>query len=465
MITRLQSFIESKLGDGTQVVDTQLLTGGASQETWRIDALKEGATQTYCLRRAKDSESEQALDLGGVGLAVEADLIESAMAAGVKTPKIIARIRPEDDLGIGFLMEWLEGETLGHKIARATEFSEIRPQLAAQCGEQLARIHAIDPRPFLESNRLNQVRASDFVQQTYDQYLSLGVAQPVLDFTARYLLEHAPAAHDYVLNHGDFRNGNLMIDPGSGITAVLDWELASVTDPAKDIAWLCVNSWRFGCNELEVGGFGQLDDLLQAYNRHSGRHINRDQVHYWMVFGSFWWSVCCLSMANTYKTGVNTSIERPIIGRRASEGQLDCVNLLLPEGLEIIPEPLEQGLLPSDAELAAALQTHLKSNIAPMLEGKDKFLAQVAANAAGILMRSAQFGPIAHAQETRRLRAFFDSNEHLSDLNHKLCSQLRAGELELSDSALQTHLRATVEAQVAIDQPHYLEYSKRGVSC
>ena len=170
-------------------------------------------------------------------------------------------------------------------------------------------------------------------------------------------------------------------------------------------------------------------------------------------------------MANTYKTGVNTSIERPIIGRRASEGQLDCVNLLLPEGLEIIPEPLEQGLLPSDAELAAALQTHLKSNIAPMLEGKDKFLAQVAANAAGILMRSAQFGPIAQAQETRRLRAFFDSNEHLSDLNHKLCSQLRAGELELSDSALQTHLRATVEAQVAIDQPHYLEYSKRGVRC
>jgi len=58
----------------------------------------------------------------------------------------------------------------------------------------------------------------------------------------------------------------------------------------------------------------------------------------------------------------------------------------------------------------------------------------------------------------------FDSNEHFADLNHKLCSQLRVGALDLSDSALQAHLRAIVEAQVAIDQPHYLEYSKRGSS-
>jgi len=464
VITRLHEFLKARLGPDIHSVEATLLTGGASQETWRIDLTLDGTAKTYCLRRAKDSEAEQSLDLGGVGLTVEADLIESASLAGVKAPNIIARIQPQDDLGIGFLMDWLEGETLGHKIVRGTEFAKIRPQLAEQCGEQLALIHSIDPKSFIESKRLTRMTATDFVRQTYDQYQSLSVDQPMLDFTARYLLEHAPIDHDCVLNHGDFRNGNLMIDPEVGIAAVLDWELASITDPAKDIAWLCVNSWRFGCNELEVGGFGQLDDLLSAYNLHSGRQINRDQIHYWMVFGSFWWSVCCLSMANTYKTGVNTSIERPIIGRRASEGQLDCVNLLLPAGLEIIPEPLEQGLLPSDAELAAALQTHLKHNIAPMLEGKDKFLAQVAANAAGVLMRSAQYGSTARAQETRRLRALFDSNEHFADLNHKLCSQLRVGALDLSDSALQAHLRAIVEAQVAIDQPHYLEYSKRGSS-
>ena len=462
MITRLQSFIEKHLGQGVKVENALLLTGGASQETWRIDVEHKGSLTPYCLRRAKDSESEQALDLGGVGLMVEAELIQAARSVGVKAPQIVALINEEDDLGIGFLMQWLEGETLGHKIARAQEFASIRPELARQCGEQLALIHSMDTQPFLQAGSLQKMAAVDFIQQTYDQYLSLDMQQPMLDYTARYLLENAPRQHDYVLNHGDFRSGNLMVDPNIGISAVLDWELASIADPAKDIAWLCVNSWRFGCNEFVVGGFGDLDDLLTAYNANSGRKISADDIHYWMVFGSFWWSVCCLSMGNTYKTGVNTSLERPIIGRRASEGQLDCVNLLLPQGFEIIPDEQNQALLPTDAELAEALQAHLKDNVAPLLSGKDKFLAQVAANAAGILARSARFNASAVRQANNRLQALLGDCEPQEDLNAKLCEHIREGLVDLDNLALQAHLRATVEAQVLIDQPQYVEFSKRG---
>lgn len=462
MITRLQSFIEKHLGESARVENAKLLTGGASQETWRIDVEHNGSLTPYCLRRAKDSESEQALDLGGVGLMVEAELIKAAQSAGVKAPQIVALISDEDDLGIGFLMQWLEGETLGHKIARAPEFERIRPELARQCGEQLALIHSMDTQPFLQAGSLQKMAAADFIQQTYDQYLSLDVQQPMLDYTARYLLENAPKQHDYVLNHGDFRNGNLMVDPNTGIRAVLDWELASVSDPAKDIAWLCVNSWRFGCNERFVGGFGDLNELLAAYNATSGRNISTNEIHYWMVFGSFWWSVCCLSMGNTYKTGVNTSLERPIIGRRASEGQLDCVNLLLPKTLEIIPEEQTQALLPTDAELADALQTHLKDNVAPLLSGKDKFLVQVAASAAGILARSARFSATAISQANNRLQALVGEYEPQEDLNAKLCEHIRAGLISLDNVALQAHLRATVEGQVVIDQPQYVEFSKRG---
>ncbi|WP_438985852.1 phosphotransferase family protein [Aequoribacter sp.] len=462
MITRLQSFIEKHLGQGVKVENALLLTGGASQETWRIDVEHKGSLTPYCLRRAKDSESEQALDLGGVGLMVEAELIQAARSVGVKAPQIVALINEEDDLGIGFLMQWLEGETLGHKIARAQEFASIRPELARQCGEQLALIHSMDTQPFLQAGSLQKMAAVDFIQQTYDQYLSLNMQQPMLDYTARYLLENAPRQHDYVLNHGDFRSGNLMVDPNIGISAVLDWELASIADPAKDIAWLCVNSWRFGCNEFVVGGFGDLDDLLTAYNANSGRKISADDIHYWMVFGSFWWSVCCLSMGNTYKTGVNTSLERPIIGRRASEGQLDCVNLLLPQSFEIIPDEQNQALLPTDAELAEALQAHLKDNVAPLLSGKDKFLAQVAANAAGILARSARFNASAVRQANNRLQALLGDCEPQEDLNAKLCEHIREGLVDLDNLALQAHLRATVEAQVLIDQPQYVEFSKRG---
>lgn len=169
-------------------------------------------------------------------------------------------------------------------------------------------------------------------------------------------------------------------------------------------------------------------------------------------------------MGNTYKTGVNTSLERPIIGRRASEGQLDCVNLLLPQGFEIIPDEQNQALLPTDAELAEALRAHLKDNVAPLLSGKDKFLAQVAANAAGILARSARFSATAANQANNRLQALLGDCEPQEDLNAKLCEHIRGGLIDLDNLALQAHLRATVEAQVLIDQPQYVEFSKRGAN-
>ncbi len=60
------------------------------------------------------------------------------------SPRFSTCSRSATALGDGFLMEWLEGETLGARIVRGEEFAAIRPKLARQCGEVLARIHAID---------------------------------------------------------------------------------------------------------------------------------------------------------------------------------------------------------------------------------------------------------------------------------------------------------------------------------
>ena len=45
--------------------------------------------------------------------------------------------------------------------------------------------------------------------------------------------------------HGDFRMGNLIVD-GSGLAAVLDWELVHIGEPYEDLAWFCIRAWRFG---------------------------------------------------------------------------------------------------------------------------------------------------------------------------------------------------------------------------
>ena len=126
-----------------------------------------------------------------------------------------------------------------------------------------------------------------------------------------------------------------MVSP-AGVVAVLDWEIAHIGDPMRDLGWICTNSWRFGRSELPVGGFGGYADLFRGYERVSGRAVDPAHVKFWEVFGSFWWACSSLTMAEHYRTGPDKTVERPAIGRRSSECQVDCVNLLIPGPVELV---------------------------------------------------------------------------------------------------------------------------------
>ncbi len=69
--------------------------------------------------------------------------------------------------------------------------------------------------------------------------------------------------------HGDFRLGNFIVD-GNGLAAVIDWELAHGGDPAEDIGWLVIRSWRFGNDDLPVAGVGSLEPFLTPTRRPAG---------------------------------------------------------------------------------------------------------------------------------------------------------------------------------------------------
>ena len=121
-------------------------------------------------------------------------------------------------------MEWLEGESLGARIVRAPEFDAIRPRLAFQCGQLLARIHGIDVEATGLGQRLGHLEPETFVRQKWKQYQAFATPRPMIDFAARWLLEHLPPKRELRLVHNDFRCGNLLISKDSGVIAVLDWE-------------------------------------------------------------------------------------------------------------------------------------------------------------------------------------------------------------------------------------------------
>lgn len=453
---KLNAVIAVRLPSCEGLVSVERLSGGASQETYRIVARTDGGERPLALRRSAGGLRAEGPDIHYPGLPTEAQLMRAARAAGVPAPEVLHVLEEADGLGEGFLMEWLDGETLGARIVRLPELAELRPKLAFECGRIAARIHAID----LEAAGLRQALAvtkpAEFIERTWERYRQFPTPQPMIDYAGRWLLDHLPEAHELKLVHNDFRNGNLMVN-ADGIVAVLDWETAHIGDPMRDLGWICANSWRFGRTELPVGGFGHYEDLFAGYESESGIRVDPERVRFWEAFGSFWWAVGCLGMAEHYRSGPDSSVERPAIGRRTSECQVDLVNLLIPGPATLAPveDPTAASEMPRLDELLVSVRDYLRDVVMNETQGRTSFLARVAGNSLDIVLRDLADGPAHRQAERQRLQALLGGNEGLNALRWALVRGLRDGSIPLNHPGLAAHLRDTVVNQVAIDQPKY----------
>ncbi|MCR9095243.1 MAG: phosphotransferase family protein [bacterium] len=458
---RLAAALTRGLSDFAALVSVRRLSGGASQETYRVEIEATGGPRTLAFRRAAGGGSKERTGANpGPGLAGEARLMQVARQVGVPEPAVVLVLEEDDGLGEGFLMEWLEGETLGGKILKDPALEAVRPTLAFECGRILARIHGVDPVAAGLSSFLEEQSTRAYVEQLWAGYRAYDTPQPMIDYTARWLLDHLPEPiYDTPrLVHNDFRNGNLMITP-DGIMAVLDWEVAYLGDPVRDLGWICTNSWRFGRHDQPVGGFGSRESLLEGYETESGIRITPDHLRWWEVFGSFWWAVGTLQMAAMYRGGVDASVERPGIARRSSECQVDCANLIIPGPVELVAEgPAASSLdMPRTDELLESVRDFLRNDLRGRLKGRDAFLSLVASNSLDIVLRELTRGPAHVAAEQARLVALLgaEAAEPIDALRRRLAEGLRDGSVALDRPGLADHLRVTVVNQLAIDQPRY----------
>jgi aminoglycoside phosphotransferase (APT) family kinase protein len=300
------------------------LSGGASQETWAFDAVVGDKSVPLILRRAPGGIRVIAEGSTSVPLSTEAAVIETSRMAGVAAPRVRYVLKDEDGAGHGYVMDRLQGETIARKILRDAAFDAVRPKLARQCGEILARIHRVDIAPLRDL--LPVVDGPSQLRGYRDFYDVCDYPHPVFEMAFQWLEPRMAASARQTLVHGDFRHGNLLISP-NGVEAALDWELTHIGDPLEDIGWVCTNSWRFGVADKVVGGFGDLPDLLKGYEDAGGGHVDPEEVRTWIVYGSLKWGVMCMKM---YQGFLNDhSVERAAIGRRSSETEIDLINLII----------------------------------------------------------------------------------------------------------------------------------------
>ena len=320
LVDALESAL-AEVGVGGHVDGLERLTGGASRETYRFSV----EHQAFVLQRERPGTQRRP-----EGMAAEADVVRAALAAGVPVPNVIVSNDDVRDTAIGpsfFITEAVPGETIARRILRDEPFHEARRALAGQLGTALAAVHSIDPGP------LPWLERGDELEKYRAAADELELRRPAFELAFRWLDQHRPHMTSPTLVHGDFRLGNLIIDE-TGLVAVIDWELAHVSQPMEDLGWLCVRAWRFGSTS-PVAGIGTYDELFEAYEAAAGAPIDRHAVRWWEILGSLKWGVMCGLQANAHLSGTYRSVELAAIGRRIVEQEQDVLRLI---------DETEQGL-------------------------------------------------------------------------------------------------------------------------
>jgi aminoglycoside phosphotransferase (APT) family kinase protein len=318
---RLIAVLSRAAGCAVEIAAMHPLTGGASSETWSVDALRP-EPWPLIVQRAATAEPQKA----GFTRANQARLQALAGRHGVPVAGVVAILAPEDRLGEGFIMDRLDGEALAPRWLKSDAHAAARAALTGQCAAVLARLHAI---PIAQAAGLGLAtgNTSEQWQAMDNNYRRFGVNLPVFELALAWLAERCGNAPATNIVHGDFRSGNLLIGP-HGLIAALDWELAHLGCGAEDLGWLCVNAWRFGHWQRPVGGFGEREELYRLYAEAGGEPVDRGRAHMWEVWGTLRWGLACLQLGDDHASGRLRSIERAAIGRRVSEVELDLLHLI-----------------------------------------------------------------------------------------------------------------------------------------
>lgn len=359
------------------------LTGGATMESWCISS----GGADYVLRRAPSPAFMAGRPFGH---AEEAAIIRAARAGGVRAPEIIGVLEDSDALGSGFLMRALPGTADPGTILGTAD----GPALLAECAGQLARVHALSPAALSEAVPTLDYRAG--VAELVRQFEATGGDRPIIALGLRWLRDNCPPPAEPVLNHGDFRLGNLLVDDGR-LTGVLDWELAHLGDWHEDLAFGCMAVWRFARYDRPALGLGSLDDYFAAYETAGGRTVDLARFRFWSVYRTVWWALGCLRQAQVWRDGQDRMLERVVISRRTSENELDLLMLLDGElAPGIAPSPAKAAAAEtgeaSAAELAEAVGEWLAS-LKDKVSGHDRFQLAVARNALGMAAREHRIAP------------------------------------------------------------------------
>ncbi len=265
-----------------------VIEGGRSNLTYRVADLAEN---TFALRRPP---------LSGVlpsahDMRREYRVISALGPTDVPVPETIGLCTDHDVLGADFyVMDFVTGVVAHDPDSCAALPEAARRSAGEDAVDSLLRLHHVDPDAvgLGDLGRGNGYVAGQLRRWT-GQVASLPIEPiPGLIDMGERLAACLPLQRAVTIAHGDYRFGNLMLDPDGKVAAILDWELCTRGDPLADLGWL-LSYWcpPPGIDVLPMAmpttapGFISRDEALARYA--AGSDLPTDDVDFYIAF-AYW---------------------------------------------------------------------------------------------------------------------------------------------------------------------------------
>jgi aminoglycoside phosphotransferase (APT) family kinase protein len=222
-------------------------------------------------------------------------LLRQLQDTAVPVPR--ARWLEEDASVIGqpfFVMDQVEGwvprdypsyHAEGPLCEGSTEY---RTRVWWNAVDTLAAIHSLDWREAGLAFLGVPLGGTDPILQQiayYEEMIGMTGGEPpafILD-SMGWLKRNAVAPAHVSLCWGDSRLGNLILADGD-VRAVLDWELARLSDPETDLAWFLLIDWatsegHFVAPAERLAGLPTTEDTIAHYQRATRRRVEHFFYH------------------------------------------------------------------------------------------------------------------------------------------------------------------------------------------
>lgn len=309
MTDLLERFFADHLNEsGAVISNVHRVSAGRSRQNWTFDLqwTRDEAVVSEALILRRDPQGGLVETDRQTEFAVLTCLEKSAV------PAPIARWIDPDGSWFGspsLIMRREPGECDYYILNGNRPLSE-RVNLARQICDLLVLVHQTDTQATDLRDVL--VTPSDPPAQQLEQWESVLRADqaepyPEIELALRWLEKTAPAPSGIGLVHGDFKPGNILFRSGK-ITALLDWELAHIGDPAEDLGWV---TQPLREREHLIQGHWGREELLERYTLHTGTRIPVESLHWWNLFATFRTAVMQVSGLRSYLEGRSRDFYRP----------------------------------------------------------------------------------------------------------------------------------------------------------